>query len=85
MVATKKMTHLEFIQKAYETLRKPGRNGVLYTGMHTVFTGFNEAFRKYFDADPVKVTGVYTGLVMDMGFYRRNREINPNSSFSVNG
>jgi len=37
------------------------------------------------DADPVKVTGVYTGLVMDMGFYRRNREINPNSSFSVNG
>ena len=37
------------------------------------------------DADPVKVTGVYTGLEMDMGFYRRNREINPNSSFSVNG
>ena len=37
------------------------------------------------DADPVMVTGVYTGLEMDMGFYRRNREINPNSSFSVNG
>ncbi len=37
------------------------------------------------DADPVVVTGVYTGLEMDMGFYRRNREINPNSSFSVNG
>ena len=54
MVATKKMTHLEFIQKAYETLRKPGKNGVVYVGMHTVFTGFNEAFRKYFDADPVK-------------------------------
>jgi len=37
------------------------------------------------DADPVVVAGVYTGLEMDMGFYRRNREINPNSSFSVNG
>ncbi len=37
------------------------------------------------DADPVVVTGVYTGLEMDMGFYRRNREINPDSSFSVNG
>jgi sarcosine oxidase subunit beta len=37
------------------------------------------------DADPLVVTGVYTGLQMDMGFYRRNREINPDSSFSVNG
>ena len=37
------------------------------------------------DADPLVVTGVYTGLEMNMGFYRRNREINPNSSFSVNG
>jgi len=37
------------------------------------------------DADPVRVTGVYTGLEMDMGFYSRNREINENSSFSVNG
>jgi len=37
------------------------------------------------DADPLVVTGVYTGLEMDMGFYRRNREINANSSFSVNG
>ncbi|MEE2768146.1 MAG: FAD-dependent oxidoreductase [Actinomycetota bacterium] len=37
------------------------------------------------DADPIRVNGVYTGLEMDMGFYSRNREINPNSSFSVNG
>jgi len=37
------------------------------------------------DTDPVRVTGVYTGLEMDMGFYSRNREINENSSFSVNG
>ena len=37
------------------------------------------------DSDPVKVRSVYTGLELNMGFYSRNREINPNSSFSVNG
>ena len=37
------------------------------------------------DAESVKVNGRYTGLEMDLGFYSRNREINPNSSFSVNG
>lgn len=37
------------------------------------------------DADPVKVTCRYTGRVLDAGFYSRLREVNPNSSFSVNG
>ena len=37
------------------------------------------------DTDPVKVKALYTGLELNMGFYSRNREINPNSSFSVNG
>ena len=37
------------------------------------------------DSNPVKVKSVYTGLELNMGFYSRNREINPNSSFSVNG
>tara|TARA_B100000945_G_scaffold212949_1_gene171545 strand:+ start:1017 stop:2330 length:1314 start_codon:yes stop_codon:yes gene_type:complete len=37
------------------------------------------------DSDPVKVKSVYTGLELNMGFYSRNRKINPNSSFSVNG
>ena len=37
------------------------------------------------DADPLKVKTVYTGLELNMGFYSRNREINQNSSFSVNG
>ena len=37
------------------------------------------------DSDPVKVKTVYTGLELNMGFYSRNREINPNSCFSVNG
>ena len=37
------------------------------------------------EKDPVQVKSVYTGLELNMGFYSRNREINPNSSFSVNG
>ncbi|MFN8205194.1 MAG: FAD-dependent oxidoreductase [Solirubrobacteraceae bacterium] len=37
------------------------------------------------DADPVKVTCRHTGRVLDAGFYSRLREINPDSSFSVNG
>jgi sarcosine oxidase subunit beta len=37
------------------------------------------------DADPVKVEMPYTGLVLDMGVFSRNREINKASSFSVLG
>jgi sarcosine oxidase, subunit beta len=37
------------------------------------------------DNDAVKVKARYTGLELDLGFYSRLREINPNSSFSVNG
>jgi sarcosine oxidase subunit beta len=37
------------------------------------------------DGDPVKVRTVYTDVELDAGFYSRNREINPDSSFSVNG
>ena len=37
------------------------------------------------DANPVQVKVPYSGVVLDAGFYSRNREINPNSSFSVNG
>lgn len=37
------------------------------------------------DTDPIQVTGPYTGLVLDSGFYSRKRKINPNSSFSVRG
>ena len=37
------------------------------------------------DADPLKVKAAYTGVDLDMAFYSRLREINPNSSFSVNG
>jgi sarcosine oxidase subunit beta len=38
------------------------------------------------DNDPVQVRCAYnTDIVLDAGFYSRLREINPNSSFSVNG
>ncbi|MEM7340120.1 MAG: FAD-dependent oxidoreductase [Actinomycetota bacterium] len=37
------------------------------------------------DADPLVVTGRYTGLALNLGSFSRNRAINPNSSFSVNG
>jgi len=51
-VATKKLSKEEFVKKAIQKLRKGE-----YKGIHTVFSGFNEAFRKYFDgADPVEAT-----------------------------
>ena len=37
------------------------------------------------DTDPVIHVGRYTGLEIDMSSFGRNRAINPNSSFSVNG
>jgi hypothetical protein len=47
-----KMSHEEFVKKAIVSLRKEG-----YKGIHTVYSGFNTAFKKYFEGeDPVKVT-----------------------------
>jgi sarcosine oxidase subunit beta len=37
------------------------------------------------DANPVKVTGPYTGLRLNAGFYSRLREVNPDSTFTVRG
>jgi sarcosine oxidase subunit beta len=37
------------------------------------------------DANPVKVTGPYTGLTLNAGFYSRLREVNPDSTFTVRG
>ena len=48
----KQLSKEEFIKKAIQKLRKEP-----YKGIHTVYSGFNEAFRKYFDgADPVEAT-----------------------------
>ena len=47
----KKLTEDEFVLKAIEKLRKPP-----YKGIHTVYSGFNQAFRAEFNSDPVAVT-----------------------------
>lgn len=47
-----KLNHEQFIRKAVESLRKEG-----YKGIHSVYSGFNEAFKKYYDGEnPVDVT-----------------------------
>ncbi len=52
-----KLSKEEFIKKAIVTLRKDG-----YKGIHTVYSGFNEAFKKYFDGDdPVQATNKLAG------------------------
>lgn len=44
----KKMNHYEFVCHAIKTLRTGS-----YKGIHSVYSGFNGAFRKYFDSNPV--------------------------------
>ena len=51
MEEEKKLTEEEFILEAIKKLRKEP-----YKGIHSVYSGFNEAFRKYFGSNPVDVT-----------------------------
>jgi len=47
-----RLNHEEFVKKAIVTLRKEG-----YKGIHTVYSGFNDAFKKYFDGEnPIEAT-----------------------------
>ncbi len=47
-----KLSHEEFIRKAIVSLRKEG-----FKGIHSVYSGFNNAFKKYFEGEnPVEVT-----------------------------
>ncbi|HEY6197477.1 MAG TPA: hypothetical protein VI231_02610 [Candidatus Binatia bacterium] len=46
-----KLTQAEFVKKAIVTLRKEP-----YKGIHTIYSGFNDAFRAYFNDDPIKWT-----------------------------
>jgi hypothetical protein len=46
-----KLTQAEFVKKAIVSLRKDP-----FKGIHSVYSGFNEAFRTYFSDDPVKWT-----------------------------
>lgn len=49
---SERLSHEEFIKKAIVSLRKEG-----YKGIHTVYSGFNTAFKKYFEGEnPVDVT-----------------------------
>jgi hypothetical protein len=49
---SERMSHEEFVKKAVVSLRKEG-----YKGIHTVYSGFNNAFKKYFEGEnPVEVT-----------------------------
>lgn len=49
---SEKLSHEEFVKKAIVSLRREG-----YKGIHSVYSGFNEAFKKYFDGEnPVEAT-----------------------------
>jgi hypothetical protein len=47
-VQSQKLTVEEFVLTAIEKLADPGRQTV-----HTVYSGFNDAFRDYFGKDPI--------------------------------
>ena len=51
MAEQEKLTQAEFVKKAIVSLRKNP-----YKGIHSVYSGFNEAFRSYFNEDPIKWT-----------------------------
>ena len=47
----KKISEYEFVIKAIKKLRKPP-----YKGIHSVYSGFNQAFKGYFGTNPVETT-----------------------------
>jgi hypothetical protein len=47
----RKLTEIEFIERAVKRLRTSP-----YKGIHSVYSGFNKAFRDYFDRNPVEET-----------------------------
>src|SRR5512135_2007082 len=51
MEEEKKLTEEEFVIQAIRKLRKDP-----FRGIHSVYSGFNEAFRKYFGTNPVEAT-----------------------------
>ena len=46
-----KLSEADFVKRAIVTLRKDP-----YKGIHSVYSGFNQAFRDYFNDDPIKWT-----------------------------
>ena len=51
MEEEKKLSEEEFVVQAIRKLRKDP-----FRGIHSVYSGFNEAFRKYFGTNPVEAT-----------------------------
>ena len=51
MEEERKLNEEEFVLQAIKKLRKEP-----YRGIHGVYSGFNEAFRKYFGTNPVEIT-----------------------------
>jgi hypothetical protein len=51
MEEERKLSEEEFVLQAIKRLRKEP-----YRGIHSVYSGFNEAFRKYFGTNPVEAT-----------------------------
>jgi hypothetical protein len=51
MEEERKLTEEEFVLQAIKKLRKEP-----YRAIHSVYSGFNEAFRKYFGTNPVEAT-----------------------------
>jgi hypothetical protein len=47
----RKFSEVEFVLRAIKKLRKPP-----YKGIHSVYSGFNRAFRDYFQKDPIDTT-----------------------------
>ena len=47
---TPNLTEVEFVRKAIKKLR--GK----YKGIHTVYSGFNNAFKEYFGTNPIEAT-----------------------------
>lgn len=56
-----KMSYREFVRMMIHELRKPS-----YTGIHVVYSGFNERFREYYDEDPRPVID----QLVDEGFLK---------------
>jgi hypothetical protein len=51
MEEERKLTEEEFVVEAIKKLRKDP-----FRGIHSVYSGFNEAFRKYYGTNPVEAT-----------------------------
>jgi predicted membrane protein len=51
MSEERRLSYEEFVKRSIETLRSPK-----YKGIHSVYSGFNQAFKEYFGEDPIKIT-----------------------------